>query len=89
MPASARRLISNMIDDLKEERDELALQVHLGKQDAKSELKKLGERLDDLNQRYEPLKHAVGETGEEVWGALQLVGDEIKDGYRRVRKSIS
>ncbi len=37
MPVSARRLIHNMINDLKEERDELALQIHLGKQEAKSE----------------------------------------------------
>lgn len=44
MPAFARRLISNMIDDLKEERDELALQV---------------------------------------------LGDEIEEGYQRIRKSLS
>ncbi len=34
MPVSARRLLSNMMDDLKEERDELSLQIHLGKQKA-------------------------------------------------------
>ena len=88
MPASARRLISNLIDDLKEERDELTLQMHLGKQEAKSELKRLGKKLDELNTRYEPLKHAVEETGEDVWDALQLVGDEIKDGFHRIRKSL-
>ncbi|SMP42787.1 hypothetical protein SAMN06265222_101843 [Neorhodopirellula lusitana] len=88
MPASARRLISNMIADLKEERDELALQAHLGKQEAKTELKRLGKRLDELNQEYQPLKNAVGETSEDVWDALQLVGDEIKDGYKRIRKSL-
>ncbi|MEP0347849.1 hypothetical protein [Rhodopirellula bahusiensis] len=89
MPASARRLISNMIDDLKEERDELALQVHLGKQEAKSELKRLSKKLDELNERSEPLKNAVGESGEDVWVALQLLGDEIKEGYQRIRQSIS
>jgi hypothetical protein len=89
MPASARRLIFKMIDDLKEERDELALQVHLGKQEAKSELKLLCKKLDELNQRSEPLKHAVEETGEDVWEALQLLGDEIKEGYQRIRKSHS
>ncbi|QDT61394.1 hypothetical protein SV7mr_39290 [Stieleria bergensis] len=89
MPASARRLISNMIDDLKEERDELALQVHLGKQEAKSELKRLSKKLNELNQRSEPLKDAVEESGEDVWVALQLLGDEIKEGYQRIRKSLS
>ena len=89
MPVSARRLIHNMINDLKEERDELALQIHLGKQDAKSEWQALGKKLDDLNRRYEPLKNAVEETGEDVWDAMKLVGDEIKDGFLRIRKSIS
>ncbi|MGB7344619.1 MAG: hypothetical protein WBD20_10420 [Pirellulaceae bacterium] len=88
MPASARRLISNMISDLKEERDELALQVHLGKQEAKSELQALGKKLEELRQRYEPLKDAVEETGEDVWDALQLVGEEIKAGFHRVRQSL-
>ncbi|QDT02107.1 hypothetical protein K227x_04780 [Rubripirellula lacrimiformis] len=89
MPVSARRLISNMLDDLKEERDELALQIHLGKQDAKSELNRLGQKLDELDQRYQPLKNAVEETGGDVWDALQLVGDEVKDGFHRIRKSIT
>ncbi|WP_047814387.1 hypothetical protein [Rhodopirellula islandica] len=88
MPASARRLISNMIGDLKEERDELALQIHLGKEDAKSELERLDQKLEELNQQYQPLKNAVDETGDDVWAALQLVGEEIKNGFHRIRKSI-
>ncbi len=89
MPVSARRLISNMIDDLKEERDELSLQIHLGKQEAKSELQAFSKKLDELNQRFEPLKHAAKESGENVWDAMHLVLDEIKDGFGRIRKSLS
>ncbi len=89
MPVSARRMISNIIDDLKEERDELKLQIHLGKQEAKSELQALGKKLEELERRYEPLKDAAKETGENVWDAMQLVADEIKDGFHRIRKSLS
>jgi len=39
MPGSARRLIFQHDRRLKEKRDELALQVHLGQADAQSELK--------------------------------------------------
>ncbi|WDQ14854.1 hypothetical protein [Rhodopirellula sp. P2] len=87
MPASARRLISNMIGDLKEERDELALQIHLGKEEAKSELARLDKKLEELNQQYQPLKNAVDETSDDVWAAFQLVGEEIKNGFYRIRKS--
>jgi cell fate (sporulation/competence/biofilm development) regulator YmcA (YheA/YmcA/DUF963 family) len=88
MTVSARRLISNMIADLKEERDELALQMHLGKQEAKSEWQRLVKKLEELEHRSQPLKSAVVETSEDVWDALKLVGDEIKDGFHRIRKSL-
>jgi seryl-tRNA synthetase len=89
MPVSARRLISNMIDDLEEERDELALQIHLGKQETKKQWERLGKKLEELNQRKEPLKESVGETSEDVWDAMRLVADEIKEGYQRIRKTLS
>jgi seryl-tRNA synthetase len=89
MPVSARRLLSNMIDDLKTERDELSLQIHLGMQDAKSEWNALSKKLDELNRRYEPVKDAAKESGEDVWDAMKLVADEIKDGFHRIRQSLS
>ncbi|MCR9207327.1 MAG: hypothetical protein NXI28_03795 [bacterium] len=88
MPASARRLVSNMLDDLKEERDSLALQIHLGKQEAKSELKRLDKKLEQLNEDYQPLKNAVDESSEDIVAALQLVGDEILNGFHRIRRSL-
>ena len=77
MPVSARRLISNMIDDLNEVRDSLSLQIHLGMLEAKNELQALGKKLDELARRFEPLKNAAKETGDNVWDAMQLVADEI------------
>ncbi|EKK04301.1 hypothetical protein RBSH_00333 [Rhodopirellula baltica SH28] len=88
MPASARRLVSNMLDDLKEERDSLALQIHLGKQEAKSELDRLDKKLEQLNEEYQPLKNAVDESSEDIVAALQLVGDEIMNGFHRIRRSL-
>ena len=89
MPVSARRLLSNMLDDLRAERDELSLQIHLGKQEAKSEWQVLSRKLDDLNHRYEPTKDAARESGEGVWNAMRLVADEIKDGFHRIRESLT
>lgn len=88
MPASARRLVSNMLDDLTEERDSLALQIHLGKQEAKSELDRLDKKLEQLNEEYQPLKNAVDESSEDIVAALQLVGDEIMNGFHRIRQSL-
>ncbi len=88
MPASSRRLIANMLSDLKQERDELAVQIHLGKQEVKDEWDSIENKLNQLNHRFDPLKDAIGETSEEIWEAFKLVGDEIKDGFHRIRKSL-
>jgi uncharacterized coiled-coil DUF342 family protein len=86
MSASEHRFLSNLIRDIRQERDELALQIHLGKQELKDEWDALDEKLSQLNHRFDPLKDAVGETGEDVWDSLKLVAGELQEGFHRVGK---
>ncbi len=88
MTASSRRLVKNMISDLKQERDELSLQVHLGKKEVQQEWEVLEEKLVQLNHRYDPVKDAIGETGDDIWEALKGVAEEVKEGFHRIRESI-
>lgn len=48
----------------------------------------LDAKLVDLKDQYEPLKNAVGESAEDVWESLKIVGGEIKDGFQRIRKEL-
>jgi len=88
MTESNHRLIANLIRDIKQERDEVALQIHLGKEELKDEWDALEEKLVQLNHRFDPLKHAVGETSEDVWDSLKLVGIELKEGFQRIGKAL-
>jgi|COG998Drversion2_1049125.scaffolds.fasta_scaffold969363_2 uncharacterized coiled-coil DUF342 family protein len=88
MAEEKRKAIANLISKLKQERDELALQMHLGKEDLKDEWDAVQHKLDQLNHRFEPLNKAVAETSEDVWESLKLVGEEIKEGFHRIRKSL-
>jgi polyhydroxyalkanoate synthesis regulator phasin len=83
-----RKVISDLISKLKQERDELALQMHLGKEELKDEWDAVQHKLDQLTYRFEPLNKAVAETSEDVWESLKLVGGEIKEGFQRIRKSL-
>jgi chromosome segregation ATPase len=85
---SSHRLVSNLIRDLKQERDEIALQIHLAKKEAQDQWADVQDKLTELEDRFDPVKDAVEETGEDVWDALKLLGSEIKDGFRRVREAI-
>jgi uncharacterized coiled-coil DUF342 family protein len=88
MTKNKSQLVATLIRELKEERDELKLKIHLGKMEVQEEWQALDDKLDALNHRFDPLKDAVGETAEDVWDSLKLVGSEIKAGFDRVRKSL-
>lgn len=81
-------VVHDLISQLKQERDELRLKIHLGKQEVQDELDSLQVKLDGLSDRYAPLKDAVDETAEDVWDSLKLVGSEISDGFNRIRKAL-
>ena len=72
---------------LKQERDELALRVHLGKKEAAAEWEKLEAKWHVIRARnMPPTQEAADETGVGVGLALELVADELKKGYERIRK---
>ena len=83
-----RERMAEMISALKQQRDELQLRMHLAGAEAKEEWSRLNDQLTELTDRYEPLKSAVGETAEGVWESVKLVGDEIKQGFERIRSNL-
>lgn len=88
MTKEDKSFMTELIGDLKQQRDELRLKIHLGGEELREELDKLDDKLSQLNHRFEPVKEAVGETAEDVWESLKLVGGELKDGFNRIRKAL-
>ena len=80
--------LTETISALKQQRDELALKIHLGKAEAKEEFENAKEKLDKLTKDFEPLKDAVEESAGNVLGSLQLVGEEVLSSFARIRKSL-
>jgi uncharacterized coiled-coil DUF342 family protein len=80
--------LKEMIDGLKRQRDELALQIHLGKAEAKEEWDKVTAKLDELLVDYEPVKDALSETTDNVVSAMKLVSEEVWEGFKRIKKSL-
>ena len=80
--------LAELISSLKQQRDELALQIHLGKEEAQEELEALTAKLDELTRDFDPVKEAVGESAANVFDAMKLVAGEIGEGFQRIRKSL-
>jgi len=74
-------------DELKQElkglRDELDLRMHLASMDMKDEWKELETKWDSFSNRA-----GLESSAESVGDALELLGDELKSGYQRLKGAI-
>jgi len=78
--------LDTMLATIEQLRDEIKLKAHLGKEDAKDELKKLDRKWESLLEQYKPVADEAGKAAENAGAALGLAADEIKAGYERIRK---
>jgi hypothetical protein len=75
------------IAKLKQERDEIALKMHLGRKDLESEWKELEAKWNQLKAvKGPPLKEAATHTAQGVGSAMELAAEELKKGYAKIRK---
>lgn len=83
-----RQRIEDMITALKQQRDEISVKMHLAGSEAKLEWDRLEDKLVELSHRFDPLKESASKSSEEIWESLKLVGEEIRNGFERIRKSL-
>jgi len=75
--------IDKMAEELKQKRDELALQIKLGSMEAKQEWEELEKKFNDFSD-----KAKIEETAAGVSEALTSLGDALKKGYERLTKAL-
>lgn len=73
----------DLIEDLKQKRDELRVQMHLASKEAQDEWNDLEEKMNEFVARAE-----LDKTGEGLGEAFGGVGQEIMKGYERIRDAI-
>ncbi|MCO8124976.1 hypothetical protein NHH03_24785 [Stieleria sp. TO1_6] len=80
--------VEGAVDELKRQRDELKLKIHLGGMEANQEYERLSDKVFELEQQLSPVKEAAEYSAEQVAAALQLAAGEMLAGFDRVRKAI-
>ena len=82
--------IEDLIEELKQKRDELRVKMHLASKEVKEEWEELEKKMDhfagEARKFAEDAK--LGETGSGVGDALKSLGHELKLGYERIRDAI-
>jgi len=83
----ARHRWDHVLAKLKQERDELALKMHLGKKEAAAEWEMLEAKWHEIKSRnMPPAKEAADESTVGVGLALELAAEELNKGYEKIRK---
>lgn len=82
--------IDDLIEDLKQKRDELRVQVHLASREIKEEWDELEEKMDHFAGEAKKFAEdaKLKETGSGLGDALSNLGNELKLGYERIRDAI-
>ena len=75
--------LDDLVDQLKQKRDELRVQMHLASKEAQDEWEELEEKMTHFTATAK-----LGKTGEGVGDALGQLGHELKKGYDRVKQAI-
>ena len=80
----------DLMQDLKQVRDEMRLQIHLASKEAKEEWDELEDKMEDFSAKAKKFSDdaKLKETGEGLSDALGKVGHELKLGYERLRKAM-
>jgi len=84
--ANRKERLQKLISQLEQERDELKVKIGLAKLEAREEWQELEKKLEHLRARMKIVGDEAKEASSDVGAAFDVVADEIKDGFERLRK---
>jgi len=77
-----------IMEKLRQERDELLLQMRLGKAEFKEEWAELERKWEHLEGRMAGVAGEAREASKEVGAAFGVLTDELAEAYRRIRRKL-
>lgn len=78
--------INELLNDLKQQRDELELKLKLAKLEANEEWLKLESKLENLEAKAQEIGNATVEASEDIGAAVKILGEEILEGFKKIAK---
>jgi len=80
--------IQKVTEELKRERDEIQLKLHLGKEELEDEWEELEKKLAHLESKVKEIEKTASAAAEDVLAAAKLLSDELRRGYKKIRKKL-
>jgi hypothetical protein len=76
--------LDKLMTELKQKRDELAVQIHLGSKEAQQQWEELENQWNEFAGKAQ-----LQESAEDIEAAASGLGDELAKGYDRLKKALS
>jgi chromosome segregation ATPase len=82
--------IDDIIEELRQKRDEARVQIHLASKELKDEWEDLEEKMEDFSGKAKQFADdaELKKTGSGIGDALSQLGSELKRGYQRIRDAL-
>jgi hypothetical protein len=80
-----RNDFDRLADDLRRQRDDLHVKLHLAKAEVRDQWEALEKKWEHLRGRLGVVEGEAEEAGKDVLAALETVAEELKRGYARIR----
>jgi len=77
------KTVDEVVQDLKTLRDEVEVKIHLASKDIQQDFQELEDKWDSFRA-----KAGLERTAKGVGSAFELLGDELKRGYDRIRRAL-
>lgn len=82
----------DLIQTLKQQRDELRVKMHLGSLEAKEEFEALEKKWEqwgaEAKAQSKPMREVIEDSAKNVGSALDLVLGEVKESYERIKATL-
>ena len=86
--ASFSEWLRGELNDLRQMRDELRVQAHLGKAEMRERWDALDRALEKLERRVRRTSRAAEEPLQQIEDDVRKLASDLREGYRRIRDAI-
>lgn len=80
--------LNNLSETIRQRRDEARVRLHLAREDVKDEWDDMEVHWERFRQKLDDIWEDAGEVSDETRTTARKMGDELKDGYERIRKRL-
>jgi hypothetical protein len=81
--------LNKLVERLKTERDELKLRMHLASMEGKEEFSEAEKKWQQLKVKASEIADDAVETSEDLIAKTKIVGEELKETYKRISERLS